>query len=238
MKRPIWFIGGSKGGVGKSTLAMLLIDYARHRRGEHVYVVDTDPTNPDVARPYALEPEDGVEYATIMVRDTGGWIDTLEAAEEHPDRVTVINGAAGDIDSLRDASHVLRAVAELDRELVVWWVVGGEVESVWLLHRYVEFMGSASEGCHRKLVVALNPGLGNERVFRDYRESQIAQRVASEGCPVVTFPYLAKDVAKDVRRMKMSISRVRPALPALRRAELNRWVNVAAGPIAVAVGDG
>ena len=236
MVKPIWFVAGSKGGIGKSTVAQLLIDYAKTRRQEQVYLVDTDSTNPDVARPYSITPDVNVAFDTIVARGVQDWLYILEAAKAHPQRVCIINGAAGDLDTLRDASHLLTQVSQ-ERELVVWWVVSGDVESVVLLYRYIEIMGSAAERPHRRLVVTLNPGLGNEKRFRDYYESKIARRVQDERCPVVRLPYLAEDVAKDIRRMKVSLDQARAALPSLRRAELVRFVHEAEAAFDGAFGD-
>ena len=242
MKQPIWFVAGSKGGVGKSAIALLLVDYARGHLNACVHVIDTDPTNPDVARPYVTkpdgtQPDDGVSIGTIPARDTQGWIDVLEEAEAHPERVVVINGSAGDFESLREARHVFDAVAEIERELVVWWVVGRDKESVVLLSRYVDLMGTATADRRRTFIV-LNPGLSNERRFRDYTESRLATELEAQGCPVVRPGYLAEDVAIQIRGEAKTIDAGRDTLPTFRAKEVARWARVSHQAFAEALDDG
>ncbi len=47
MNAPIYYIGGSKGGVGKSIVAFAFIDYLIGK-GIKVLLVETDNSNPDV----------------------------------------------------------------------------------------------------------------------------------------------------------------------------------------------
>ena len=47
MNAPIFYIGGSKGGVGKSKMAFALIDYLKER-GQSLLLLETDNANPDV----------------------------------------------------------------------------------------------------------------------------------------------------------------------------------------------
>ena len=47
MNAPIYYVGGSKGGVGKSLMAFALIDYlASH--GNKILLIESDNSNPDV----------------------------------------------------------------------------------------------------------------------------------------------------------------------------------------------
>ena len=47
----IYIVGGSKGGVGKSMVSMALVDYLRESKRK-VILVETDTSNPDVAKAY------------------------------------------------------------------------------------------------------------------------------------------------------------------------------------------
>ena len=49
----LFAVGGCKGGVGKSMVALALVDYLL-QRGEPVLLIETDTSNPDVWRMYAL----------------------------------------------------------------------------------------------------------------------------------------------------------------------------------------
>lgn len=45
---PIYFIGGDKGGVGKSFASIALIDYLLGKK-QRVFLVESDTSNPDVS---------------------------------------------------------------------------------------------------------------------------------------------------------------------------------------------
>ena len=47
MNMPIFYVGGSKGGVGKSKLTFALIDYLLDD-GKQVLLLESDTSNPDV----------------------------------------------------------------------------------------------------------------------------------------------------------------------------------------------
>ena len=57
-KRPgpgrIYWIGGSKGGVGKSMMTVVVLDYLLEQ-GEKVLLVECDTSNPDVWKAYSHE---------------------------------------------------------------------------------------------------------------------------------------------------------------------------------------
>ncbi len=46
---PMYYVGGSKGGIGKSMISAALID-TLEQRGEQILLVETDTANPDVAK--------------------------------------------------------------------------------------------------------------------------------------------------------------------------------------------
>ncbi|MGD0679860.1 MAG: hypothetical protein ABSC94_31135 [Polyangiaceae bacterium] len=50
-RRPIYWIGGSKGGVGKSIMAAATMDYLLET-GAKVALVESDTSNPDVWKAY------------------------------------------------------------------------------------------------------------------------------------------------------------------------------------------
>ena len=53
MSLPVVFVGGNKGGVGKSLASMALIDYwLSQNPAKPVFLVETDTSNPDVAHAY------------------------------------------------------------------------------------------------------------------------------------------------------------------------------------------
>jgi MinD superfamily P-loop ATPase len=52
MNIPMYYVGGSKGGVGKSLFSFALVDYLLNQE-RNVLLVDTDTDNPDVYKAHA-----------------------------------------------------------------------------------------------------------------------------------------------------------------------------------------
>ena len=69
MAKPIYLIGGRKGGVGKSIVSMALVDYL-HELGTDVLLIDSDTSNPDVGRAY----QNSVETKLLDLDVNDGWI--------------------------------------------------------------------------------------------------------------------------------------------------------------------
>ena len=54
MNPPILYVGGSKGGVGKSYMSFALLDYLTERN-KKILLLETDTSNPDVFKAHAKE---------------------------------------------------------------------------------------------------------------------------------------------------------------------------------------
>jgi nucleoside-diphosphate-sugar epimerase len=86
---PIYMVGGSKGGVGKSFVALALVDYLQ-RMNARVVLVETDTANPDVMKAVA----DEIDCASCDLDDAGGWIDLVNVCDAHRDATIIVNTAA------------------------------------------------------------------------------------------------------------------------------------------------
>ena len=88
-RKSIYVVGGSKGGVGKSMVAMAIIDYL-HQRQEPVLLLESDTSNPDVWKAY----RDTVASELVGLDEADGWVRFVNACEERPDHTVVLNTAA------------------------------------------------------------------------------------------------------------------------------------------------
>jgi MinD-like ATPase involved in chromosome partitioning or flagellar assembly len=80
--RRIYWIGGSKGGVGKSMMTVVILDYLLEQ-GEKVLLVECDTSNPDVWKAYSneTEPTDGSVLSTHATRiEAESWWSTPRRA--------------------------------------------------------------------------------------------------------------------------------------------------------------
>ena len=76
--QPIYLIGGSKGGVGKSMVTLALADYLQ-RHVSHAAMVETDTSNPDVMK----APRDEMMCASYDLDDADGWIGFVNFCDTH-----------------------------------------------------------------------------------------------------------------------------------------------------------
>jgi len=129
MMKPIYYVGGSKGGVGKSLVSIALIDYLKNKKQEKVLLVETDTSNPDVYKVYS----DTIPAVTINLDNSEGWIELLNNCHDYKDAAVVINSAARSNDGIKNYGEFLtKAVDDLKRQLVVFWVINGQRDSLEL----------------------------------------------------------------------------------------------------------
>jgi hypothetical protein len=82
----IYWIGGSKGGVGKSMMTVVTLDYLIDA-GEKVLLVECDTSNPDVWKAYSKQ----LDGELIDLDEADGWIRLVNACDGHRDGVVVVN---------------------------------------------------------------------------------------------------------------------------------------------------
>jgi hypothetical protein len=144
MKNTIFYVGGGKGGVGKSMVSLTLVQFLIDRYGgeKSIHLIETDDSNPDVGRIYKGKiPTMGV----TMDEDEKGWILVTDLIEQSRDTLFVINSAARSNMGIRKNGHNFTAVLESGKipyDLVILWPLNRQKDSVVLLEdflRYVTF---------------------------------------------------------------------------------------------------
>lgn len=213
MEKRIYLVGGSKGGVGKSIVAMATLDLLMET-GDNVLLIESDTSNPDVWKSY----KDDLESALINLDEADGWIQLVNLCDEHNDKVVVINSAARNNEGVSRYGETLRmTLSELQRELTTLWVINRQRDSLELLKEYMSAMPDSA------VHVLRNGYFGDERKFELYNDSKIKLAVEERGGHSITFPDLADRVSDDLYTKRMSIAKAMKDLPIGNRAELNRW---------------
>lgn len=213
MAKPIYLIGGSKGGVGKSLVTMATVDYLQDH-GDRVVLVDTDTANPDVWRAY----KDCTATALVSLDAADGWIQLVNLCDAQPDSVVVINTAARNSTGVTAYGTTLNStLAELQRTLVTLWVINRQRDSLELLRDYMDAMPNAT------VHVVRNGYFGDAQQFELYNGSKLRVTVKERGGQSVTFPDLADRVSDDLYSKRLSIAEALHTLPLGNRAELIRW---------------
>ena len=165
----IHFIGGEKGGVGKSVVARVLAQYFIDHN--HPFLgFDTDRSHGALMRFYA-------DYASPVVVDSYESLDAIvEAAVEQPEKRILVDLAAQTHDSLvkwMDESGVLDMAGEADLVLHYWHVMDSGKDSVDLLKKLFDRFDS-----RLNYVLVLNQLRGdNFDIFDKSGEKQRAQEL-------------------------------------------------------------
>ncbi len=121
----VYISHGEKGGVGKSRLAMVLIDYLQ-RQGRQVVIVEGDKSGADVGKRYGDQIETGFinlnrpDAMEEVFSTLGGWL------EEHATGKDVVINLPGQASNTLDqfASLLADSLALLDQEMTVFYSLG------------------------------------------------------------------------------------------------------------------
>ncbi|MGD0680105.1 MAG: protein mobD [Polyangiaceae bacterium] len=208
----VYWIGGSKGGVGKSMMTLAILDHLIEK-GQKVVLIDCDTSNPDVAKAYT----DIVPTELINLDGGDGWIQLVNVCDLHRDSVVVVNTAARSSVAVKRYGQVLNSALDELGQMVVMWMINRQRDSVELLRDFMDAM------THANVHVVRNGHFGEANQFELYNVSNVRTAVESRGGKSVTLPDLADRVADDLYSQRLPISTAAKTLPIGNRAELGRW---------------
>ncbi|RQS59087.1 protein mobD [Burkholderia sp. Bp8963] len=209
---PIYLVGGSKGGVGKSFVSLALADYMQ-RHDVPVALVETDTSNPDVMKSV----QDEMHCIAYDLDEADGWIGLVNFCDERRDAALIVNTAARSQTGVaRFGTTLADTLGELGRQLVVLWVINRQRDSLELLHAFsLTFPNAVTH-------VVRNGYFGAPDKFTLYQASQLRKSIEARGHSI-DFPELADRVADELRSRRMSIRKASETMHIGERAELLRW---------------
>ncbi|HEY9065167.1 MAG TPA: mobilization protein [Burkholderiaceae bacterium] len=183
----IHFIGGEKGGVGKSLTARVLAQYMIDREIPFMGF-DTDRSHGALLRFY-----DG--YASAIVLDHYAALDVIvEAAAEQPERRVLVDLAAQTHDPLLrwiEEGGVLNLADEMGISVHYWHVMDNGKDSVDLLRKLLDRFGTGI-----KYVLVRNQIRGND--FAVLEQSGEQARALSLGAKIVSIKRLQEGVMQKI----------------------------------------
>lgn len=181
----VHFIGGEKGGVGKSLVARLLAQYFIDRKLPFLGF-DSDRSHGALLRFYT-------GFASPVAIDRFESLDlVLEAAAEDPARRIVVDLAAqthGPLVRWLDESGVLELAEELGVSIRYWHVMDSGKDSVDLLARWLDRFGESSQV---ELVIVRNSSRGDD--FDIFDKSGQKERALNLGARIISIPRLHEPV--------------------------------------------
>lgn len=183
----IHFIGGEKGGVGKSLVARVLAQYMIDHQLPFLGF-DTDRSHGALMRFYA-------GYASPVLVDRYEALDAIvEATVDQPERRILVDLAAQTHEPLvrwMDDSGVLNLVDEMNSSIYYWHVMDSGKDSVDLLKRLLDRFGPSL-----KYVLVRNQVRGND--FSVLEQSGEQARAMSMGAKVISVRHLHDGVINKI----------------------------------------
>ena len=114
----VFYVGGSKGGVGKSLFSFALVDYLLNN-DKSVLLVDTDTDNPDVFKAHKDLDLPNLVCRLNSLDDADGWADLLDTVQNYPEHTVVINAAARTKTSTASYGEIMKgALQDMQRTLI------------------------------------------------------------------------------------------------------------------------
>ena len=183
----IHFIGGEKGGVGKSLTARVLAQYMIDREIPFLGF-DTDRSHGALMRFYS-------GYASPVVMDRYEALDVIvETAAEQPERRILVDLAAQTHDALvrwMDDAGVINMAEELSMTLHYWHVMDSGKDSVDLLQKLLDRFGTGL-----KYVLVRNQVRGND--FSTLEQSGEQARALELGAKIISIKKLNEGVMNKI----------------------------------------
>ncbi|MFM0099896.1 mobilization protein [Paraburkholderia nemoris] len=224
----IHFIGGEKGGVGKSLVARVLAQYFIDENIQFVGF-DTDKSHGALLRFYA-------DFAAPAVLDQHDSLDPIiEQALEDPQRRVLVDLAAQTQQSLGqwlDDADVMGLAEEHGLTLTWWHVMDAGRDSVDLLRQWLDQFGGRI-----KLVIVLNELRGDR--FEILEASGELARAEALGASVITLRRLPDATMQKIDRQSASFwaainhpDRAAAGLGMLERQRVKVWLHRAYGELA------
>jgi hypothetical protein len=188
----IHFIGGEKGGVGKSVVARLCVQYCIDRALPFV-AADADGSHGALMRFYA-------DYAKpIDLTDPSGADQIVAFATETDRRVVVDLPAQSDrlLGAWIDEAGILELAAESNVKVVFWHVIDDGKDSLATLGRLLTRYGNRARYC-----VVKNGGRAS--TFPLFDESPVRAQAGQLGAAVLELPELNTAVMQKIDRWDAS----------------------------------
>jgi len=215
MAKPIYVVGGSKGGVGKSLVAMALT-HLLSEKGHKVFLIDADTSNPDLLKSHGSE----VSCELVNLDDADGWIRFVNICDENKDAIVVVNTAArNNVGVAAYGATLSKSLEELGRELVTLWVINRQRDSLELLQDYIEAIPNST------VHVVKNGYFGADQKFELFNNSNLKKDVEAHGGASVLFPDMADRVSDDLYSNRLTIATASKVMSIGNRAELRRWLD-------------
>lgn len=230
MNSSIYYVGGSKGGVGKSKMSFALIDYLMSQK-KKILLIESDTSNPDVYKAHEPHSSENLICEITNLDTSDGWIEMVEFLEDHPEHFVVINSAARSNTGIEKYGITLKETLNgLERDLCTFWMINRQRDSVELLRGFLNVFPDATVN------VCRNMYFGDPEKFEIYNESKSKELIEIKG-HTLNFPGLSPRVADKLYSERIPIWVAQNQFRLGERVELSRWKNLCANLFKEALGE-
>ena len=224
MKKNLIYVGGSKGGTGKSMVCMALVDYFRKTYPKDtILLCETDTSNPDVGRLYV--DTKGVDMkGLVLSEEDSGWMVLVDEIDSTKAKHIIINSMAASNSGVQAQGSLLDMnvlEGNIDVDFKALWVMNRSKDSVILLREFMENMKSAI------VYPVLNLYFGKEEDFTFYRSSEdIHEAISVRGGRQIIFPNLNDLIADKLYTDEINLESLPKQLRLGMRTGLERWLRI------------
>jgi hypothetical protein len=222
MKDTIFYVGGGKGGVGKSVVSISLVQFLIDKYGDSktVHLIETDESNPDVGRVYRGK----IPVTTaILDENEDGWLHMASVIEHSSDTLFVINSAARSNMGVKKNAGNLISVLENGKVpygFVVFWPLNRQKDSVTLLENFLKYV------TYGPVFVMRNNYFGEPGDFTLYSKYlEASALLKSRISKALDFPALADVIADDFYTGGRTIPETALSLGAFAEQSFLSWRN-------------
>ncbi len=208
----VYWIGGGKGGVGKTMVGMGLIDFLRNE-GRDPVLVETDKKNPDLGRAHV----DELVVETADLGDQDGWVELLNLCTGTSAPV-VINSAVG-ADETQGIDALEQSLEATGKKLTVLWVINRQRDSIELLRDFMRSIKSPNTEIH----VVRNLYFGAAHKFELFNASETKKEIETRGGKVLDLPEIADRIANELYSKRVSVAACLSGAETGTRFVLERW---------------
>lgn len=193
----VFYNGGAKGGTGKSTVTVGLVDNLL-RVGRDTVLIETDTTNPDTAAAYLAQNEDGggsppagLEVLPMEMETYEGFTAVLRKIQElkAQNKTVVINSKAGNLTAIEKHGEYVEGLMTVlgSDQMRTLWIINPYRDSLMALNRFLEAVPSMP------VDVVMPKVWGEDRHYKLYNSSKLKQRIEANGGRSLMYPTFAFD---------------------------------------------
>ena len=140
MNDTIFYVGGGVGGVGKSIVSWVLVQFliGKYGKNKAIHLIETNELYPDVGRVYRGK----IPVSEFLLNSKeGDWFSMFDTIERSRDTMFVINTAPGNAAGIRKHGPAISAVLaswKIPYNFVTFWPINRQKNSVIQLEDFLE----------------------------------------------------------------------------------------------------